>query len=172
MGIYGTDDDDDFDDTEQDRSPGENSNAMRTLRKALKAEQARAKALEEQLSGLHKVTRERTISDVLKDKGLSNPKIAKLLPADIEPTADAVGAWLDEFADVFTSPATTGGDESPRSGGDGSPAISQESVNALRDIDSVGMGGLGSQAGADVLSRIQNAQSVDEINAIFQGMAG
>jgi hypothetical protein len=162
MGIYDTDDDDDND---FDGQPARDNNVLRDLRKALKASEARNKTLEEQLGGLSKASRERAISDVLASKGLSNPKIAKLIPTDLEPTADAVSSWLEEYADVF-------GTASPPQSSNDEPNLPEGAVNALRDIDEVGLGGLDQRTAADLEARIANAGSMDELQGIFRGMAG
>jgi hypothetical protein len=162
MGIYDTDDDDDeYDDT----PPARDNNVLRDLRRALKASEAKNKSLEEQLGGLSKASRERAISDVLASKGLTNPKIAKLIPQDLEPTAEAVSTWLEEYADVF-------GAASPPKSNDAEPKLPEGAVDALRDIDEVGLGGLDQRSAADLETKIRNAGSMDELQGIFRGMAG
>ena len=153
MSIYDTDDDDD-DIGQQD------NNAMRQLRKALKAEQAKNKEFEAKLAELSTANRGRAIQDVLAGKGLTNPKIAKLIPTDIDPTAEAVGAWLEEYGDVFGVGATP--EES------GKPALGTDDVASLRDIDSVVMGQQDIKGQMDLLAKIQNAGSMDDLQAVLK----
>ena len=70
------------------------------LRKVNRSLEKRAKELEQELSGLKSQTRQRTVKDVLQAKGL-NPKIAALIPHDIEPSDEALLKWVDEYGDVF-----------------------------------------------------------------------
>jgi hypothetical protein len=163
MGVY--DDIDEDDDTDYDQAPARDNNVLRDLRKALKASESRAKQLEEQLGTLSKDSRDRAISDVLKRKGLTNPKIATLIPKDLEPTAEAVSTWLEEYADVF-------GAAGPPESDDAEPKLPEGAADALRDIDEVGLGGLDQRSAADLETKIRNAGSIDELQALFRGMAG
>lgn len=166
MGIYDTDDDDDELDEIQEERRGSN-NAMRQVRKALRDAQEQNKTLQEQLAELTKENRSRAISDVLASKGLSNPKIAKLIPADLEPTAEAVSAWLAEYADVFRDDPSQG-DVPPKV----EPDLPQGVVEQLRDIQSIAQGGLNPSMQGDLMTRINAAQSKEDLDAIFRGMAG
>lgn len=56
---------------------------------------------------LLKQVRETAISQVLSTKGV-DAKVAKLVPADIEPTAEAVEKWLADWGDVFTPKSSEG----------------------------------------------------------------
>lgn len=76
------------------------SDLVKTLRAALKSKANEAKQAADELATLRKEKRTSTLADVLKDKGVPT-KAAKLLPADIEPTPEAVDAWLAEFGDLF-----------------------------------------------------------------------
>ena len=91
---------DDWDDEEEE------STGPANLRKALKDAQRKLKAAEQLLADQGKRIRKRTIGDAIAAKGL-NPKLAALVPSDIDSTEEAINAWVKEFADVFT-PATVG----------------------------------------------------------------
>lgn len=88
------DDDDEFEGSAEDTP------LVRQLRKQLKAEKKARTAQEDLLKQLADKDRSRTVKDVLGSKGL-NPKLAMLIPSDVDATEDAVGTWLDNFADVF-----------------------------------------------------------------------
>lgn len=90
--------DDDDDEFEQD--PAANTPLAKKLRKEIKAREKALAEREAELAALRTKDRARTVKDVLGSKGL-NPKLSMLIPADVEPTEEAVGAWLDNFADVF-----------------------------------------------------------------------
>lgn len=53
-----------------------------------------------ELSELRPKIRLTTVREVLGDLKV-NTKVAKLIPADVEPNKDAVQAWLDEYGDVL-----------------------------------------------------------------------
>lgn len=167
MGIYDTDDDDDdLDEVQEDRRQNGNS-AMRDLRRAHRQLKEQNAELQRQLTDLTKVNRGRAISDVLASKGLSNPKIANLIPDSVDPTPEAVAAWLDEYGDVFGgAPAS----EAPPPKVE--PSVPPGTVDQLRDIQDVSTGGLNPSMQGDLLARINAAQSQADLDAIFRGMTG
>lgn len=101
----------DLDDLFDDDGHG-NSDLVKQLRAALKAKNKEAQEFKAELDKLARTSRERSLADVLRDKEL-DPKVAKLYPADAEPTAEAVDAWLSEFGDVFgvSNPAASVGED-------------------------------------------------------------
>lgn len=104
MGYREYDDDDlDLDFEDEDETPKQsasNDNLVKQLRKQLKAEQRRAKELEEQYQSVAKVQRESSIKSILSEYGL-NPNVAKFVDSNIEPTADALKQWIDENGSLF-----------------------------------------------------------------------
>ena len=78
---YWEDEDDDLD-TETDAQM-DGSDLLKKLRKAKRADEKRIKELTEQLEGLSKAQRERTVKEVLEKKGV-NAKAARLILKDIE----------------------------------------------------------------------------------------
>lgn len=88
MGEY-----DNYTDNENEDDAGDGSQLVKDLRKQLNAAQ-------KELKQFRTEKRSTTVSDVLSKRGI-NPKVAALIPADVEPTQEAVTAWLDEFGDVF-----------------------------------------------------------------------
>lgn len=168
MGIYDTDDDDDdLDEVQEDRR-NQSNNAMREVRRALKAAQEQNKLLQEQLAAQVQANRSRSISDVLASKGLSNPKIAKLIPDSIEATPEAVATWLEEYADVFT-PKAPEPQQPPQAT---ATAVLPEVMSQLADIDAVSTGGATPQGMGDLMSKIAGANSAEELAAVLRGAAG
>ncbi len=91
---YWEDEDEDLD-TDQGFS-GDGSDLIKKLRKAKRADEKRIKELTEQLEGLSKVQRERTVKEVLEKKGV-NAKAARLILKDIDDVnEETVSNWLDE----------------------------------------------------------------------------
>lgn len=137
----------DDEDLEVDEQP-ESNDLVKKLRKADRAKEKRIKELETELSGLRSVQREANIKSVLESKGVS-PKIAKFIPQDIEPSSEALEAWIDENAEIF-----------------GLQKVEQQEapdLAALRQIDAV-TSNAQSPAGMDDLSlRIDQAESYEDI---------
>lgn len=97
-----------FDDDDDDGPNGNNpqdgvKNLPKGLRTQLKAMQDQNKVLAEKLAAYDAQTRAGNIEKIVTERKLS-PKVARLIPKDLEPTTDAVGKWLDEFTDVFAPP--------------------------------------------------------------------
>ena len=148
-------DDDDEDDNAQFNFADE-TDLVKKLRKALKAEQKKAKELESSLGELTKSQRERVLKDVLTSRGV-NTKVAKFVPQDIDASEEAISSWLEQNADVF-------GYEVPQK-----QAVSANDLASLRQIDIVTQGALSPDRVQDIESRLANAQSEDEILALITG---
>jgi hypothetical protein len=129
---------------------------VKKLRKALKVEQRKNKELETSYSELTKAQKERILKDVLASKGVS-PKIAQFIPADIEASEDAISAWLDNNGDVF------GYTPSEKS------KVNQEDISSMKKMDAVLTGAETPISSDDMLNRIANAESEDEVISILSG---
>ena len=129
---------------------------VKKLRKALKVEQRKNKELETSYSELTKAQKERILKDVLSSKGVS-PKIAQFIPADIEASEDAINAWLDSNGDVF------GYTPSEKS------KVNQEDISSMKKMDAVLTGAETPASSDDLLNRIANAESEDEVISILSG---
>lgn len=128
----------DFDDESQNTNNPQSGNGLRAqLERAL----TELKTLKTENAALTKQVRTATISSHVKDKGL-NPKIAKLIPSDIEPTVEALDAWFEENADLFpaTATSTEGQGEQPQSGVDEDPeqAAMATEMDRLANIANAG----------------------------------
>lgn len=151
-------DDDDLEDDAQEQG----NSAMSQLRKADRAKAKRIAELEKQLSEVSESQRKQAMQQVLQARSLS-PKIAGLIPSDLEPTEDAVSKWLDEYGDVFGIPQSE-----PSSGPD------QMTVAQMRSMDAVGDRSVSVPSNAsDLEAKIAGAQTKEELDAlIFGGGAG
>jgi hypothetical protein len=129
---------------------------VKKLRKALKVEQRKNKELETSYSEITKAQKERILKDVLASKGVS-PKIAQFIPADIEASEDAISAWLDNNGDVF------GYTPSEKS------KVNQEDISSMKKMDAVLTGAETPISSDDLLNRIANAESEDEVISILSG---
>jgi len=149
------DDDDEEDDVQDQFGNSADTDLVKKLRKALKAEQKRAKELESTLGELSKSQRERVLKDVLTSKGI-NMKVAKFIPSDIEGSEDAVNSWLDQNGDVF------GFNPEPKQ------QVGERDIASLRQMDAVTQNA-GIPERADELNmKIENAESADELLAFLR----
>ena len=129
---------------------------VKKLRKALKAEQRKNKDLETSYGELTKSQKDRILKDVLASKGV-NQKIAQFIPSDIEASEDAISAWLDNNGDVFGYTPTE------------KPAVNQDDINSLRKMDAVLTGAETSASSDDLMNRIAGASTEEEILSILSG---
>ena len=148
--IWDDEEDNDFESFDAD------TDLVKKLRKALKAEQKRNKELETTMGDLTKSQKERILKDALASRGV-NPKIAQFIPSDIEASEDAIGTWLDNNGDVFGYTPTE------------KPKVAQQDIVAMKRMDSALTGAETPASSDDLLNRIANAGSEDEILSILSG---
>ena len=150
---YWDEDEDDLDTDNEVQMDG--SDLLKKLRKAKRNDEKRIKELTEQLEGLSKSQRERTVKEVLEQKGV-NPKAQRLILKDLDDvTEESVNNWLEDNGDLF---------------GLVQPEVNQEKeLNraALRQQDVVTQLGSTPDRAEDLLSRINNAASAEELNSII-----
>jgi len=153
---YWDEDEDDLD-TETDTQM-DGSDLLKKLRKAKRADEKRIKELTEQLDGLSKVQRERTVKEVLEKKGV-NPKAVRLILKDLdEVNEESVNNWLDDNGDLFGLTQTQD-----------APQVSEMDRAALRQQDILTQGALTPDRAENMESRIASAESADEILAMIYG---
>jgi hypothetical protein len=152
---------DDWEDNAEDAQEGVD---IPELRKAYRKLQKQNKELLDQLGGMQKQVRERSVKDVLADKGLP-PKIAAFIPDSVS-TSDEVEAWIAEYGDVF-------GVQVEEQEGEVSSAGSKKddpTLKALGRISSVQQSGEPYTGDPDQLaSLIANARTPEELNEILFG---
>ena len=150
---YWDEDEDDQDTDNEVQMDG--SDLLKKLRKAKRNDEKRIKELTEQLEGLSKAQRERTVKEVLEQKGV-NPKAQRLILKDLDDiTEESVNNWLEDNGDLF---------------GLTKPEVNEErELNraALRQQDVVTQLGSTPDRAEDLLSRINNAASAEELNQII-----
>ena len=150
---YWDEDEDDLDTDNEVQMDG--SDLLKKLRKAKRNDEKRIKELTEQLEGLSKSQRERTVKEVLEQKGV-NPKAQRLILKDLDDiTEESVNNWLEDNGDLF---------------GLSKPEVNQEQeLNraVLRQQDVVTQLGTSPDRAEDLLTRINNAASAEELNSII-----
>lgn len=142
------DDDNDFDDEFQD-----SSDLVKKLRRAAKVNEKRAKELEAELNTLRTEQRKNVVKSVLESKGV-RPSIAKYIPEDVS-TAEGIDAWLADNAEDFG--ITLG---QPRKEAD---------LATLRQIDAVTANAVSPAGIDDLMLRLDQAESADEIEKLIFG---
>jgi hypothetical protein len=148
------------DDDDSQESSNDGSSAMKQLRRANAQQAKQIKDLQEKLDGTNKGLRERSIKDVLSQRGL-NPKIAAFVPADLEPDEASISKWVDDYADVFGGASKT----------DTGPTMSQEDIGSLKAMDQTTAGG-GAPMGQDALLERVKTMPIDELLALIGGEVG
>ena len=150
---YWDEDEDDLDTDNEVQMDG--SDLLKKLRKAKRNDEKRIKELTEQLEGLSKSQRERTVKEVLEKKGV-NPKAQRLILKDLDDiTEESVNNWLEDNGDLF---------------GLVQPEVNEEQeINraALRQQDIVTQLGMTPDRAEDLLMRINNAASAEELTQII-----
>lgn len=150
---YWDEDEDDQDTDNEVQMDG--SDLLKKLRKAKRNDEKRIKELTEQLEGLSKSQRERTVKEVLEQKGV-NPKAQRLILKDLdEITEESVNTWLEDNGDLFglTQPEVNEEKELNRA--------------VLRQQDMVTQLGMTPDRADDLLNRINNAETAEELQAII-----
>jgi DNA-binding transcriptional regulator YbjK len=150
---YWDEDEDDLDTDNEVQMDG--SDLLKKLRKAKRNDEKRIKELTEQLEGLSKSQRERTVKEVLEQKGV-NPKAQRLILKDLDDiTEESVNNWLEDNGDLF---------------GLSKPEVNQEQeLNraVLRQQDVVTQLGTSPDRAEDLLNRINNASSAEELSSLI-----
>lgn len=146
------DEDDDFDAVEETQE----QNVPANLRKALKRAEREKKELAEQLASIQSDLRQRSVKEVLAQKGVTD-KIAKFIPSDIS-TPEQVDAWLAENADVF-------GFSNPAENAQAAEET-QANVAAYQRINASTQNATTPTRDADLMSKLNGAKSIDELNAL------
>jgi len=152
---YWDEDEDDQDTDTEVQMDG--SDLLKKLRKAKRSDEKRIKELTEQLEGLSKMQRERTVKEVLDKKGV-NPKAQRLILKDLdEVNEESVNNWLNENGDLFglTQPEVTQEEEMNRA--------------ALRQQDVVTQLGTTPDRAQNLMDRVLNAANAEELTALIYG---
>ncbi len=145
---YWEDEDDDLDTTNE--YAGDGSDLLKKLRKAKRSDEKRIKELTEQLEGLSKLQRERTVKEVLEKKGV-NLKAARLVLKDLEEVnEESVSNWLEDNSDLFGLQTQN------------APQVDAD-IAALRKQDILTQGAITPDRAENMELRLNNASSTEEI---------
>ena len=151
--------DEDEDDLDTDTITGNESGSdlLKKLRKAKRADEKRIKELTEQLEGFSKVQRERTVKEILEQKGV-NPKAARLVLKDLDDVnEESVNNWLEDNGDLFGLASTQD-----------APKANEYDRAALRQQDAVTQGAITPDRAENLEQRLGAAESAEEILSILR----
>ena len=152
MSNYDYEDDDDF--TMDDSS----NDLVKQLRKAAKQKDKELQELRAQFEGLNKAQRERAIKDALASRGV-NSKIASFIPQDIDPTEESVSKWLEDYADVF-------GIETSQT--QAQPNVNPNDAAAYKRMTNSADSGVSPEHNGDIMQRLMNANSKEELDEVIR----
>jgi hypothetical protein len=145
----------DITDEYEDDIPAE-TDLLKQLRRLEKEQSKKIKELEQQLGSYKVAERESTVQFVLESMGV-NPKIAKFIPQDIDVNSETVENWVKDNADVFGIQLQQ---EKP---------VNNPDLATLRQIDTITAAGQAPIGVDDMMLRIDQAQSAEEITAMIFG---
>lgn len=140
-----------------------NGNNGGGLRKQLEQALAELATLKTERETLQKESRQAKIAGLLTEKKL-DAKVAKLIPADIDPTKEAVDKWFEEYGDVFNiQQATTdsSGSQGDQGGqqADGSSEefeAQQAYIATMRQMGNVTGGALAPEKASELFAKIND----------------
>ena len=151
MSNYDYEDEDDFD------FDSSSNDLVKQLRKAAKQKDKELAELRSQFDGLSKAQRERSIKDALERRGV-NQKIASFIPQDIDPTEESVSKWLEDYSDVFGIDL----------GQNQSTNVDPADIASYKKMTGTADAGMTPERGADVMSRLMNASTKEELDDIIR----
>jgi len=147
-----------YEDEDDDYTQESSNDLVKQLRKAAKQKDKELQELRAQFETLSKGQRERTIKDALAARGV-NQKIASFIPQDIDPTEESVSKWLEANADVFGIELSSNQNQ---------PNVDPADAAAYKRMTGAADAGMSPERGADVMSRLMNANSKEELDDIIR----
>lgn len=124
--------DEDLEEPEQQVTPG---NLPKELRKVIRDAKKAEKAALEKAAEFEAQLRKNAVEGVLNARSVP-AKVAKLIPADVEASAEAVGKWLDDYGDVFGVSSSAGQEENANTSAGQDPDVS--AMQRMQDTASTG----------------------------------
>jgi ABC-type sugar transport system substrate-binding protein len=147
-----------YEDDDDDFTTDSSNDLVKQLRKAAKQKDKELQELRAQFEGLNKAQRERAIKDALAARGV-NQKISSFIPSDIDPTEESVSKWLEANADVF------GLNVEPVQA---VPNTDPADIAAYKRMTQTTEAGITPESGQDIMSRLMNANSKEELDAVIR----
>ena len=143
---------------EDDNNVDTSTDLIKQLRKANKQKEKELAELKAQFEGLNKSQRDRAIKDALAARGV-NTKIASFIPQDIDPTEESVSKWLESNADVFGIQST----ENQQT-----PSVDPAQAKQYQRLTNAAEQGNTPNASADIMNKLLNANSREELDEVIR----
>jgi hypothetical protein len=153
---------------DQSDEASNDSNLVKKLRSKIDELAARAKELESENQNLKGSARKQTLSAALASRGFP-AKIAAFIPADIEPTDEAIDEWLNEYGDVFGGAVNQ---DTQEQAVQQAPVVvaSAADAEAYRRMSAAETGAeVPGNISGDILAQIDAAESMDDLMAVLRG---
>ena len=145
-----------YDDDEDFGYEDDSTDLVKKLRRAARANEKRAKELEAELQSLRTEQRKSTVKSVLESMGV-RASIAKYIPSDIEASAEAIEEWVFENGEDFGIVVQNDGPKK------------EMTLAQLRQIDAVTADATSPVGLDDMMLRLDQAQSAEEIETLIFG---
>jgi hypothetical protein len=145
-----------YEDDDDDFTQESSNDLVKQLRKATKQKDKELAELRAQFGEVSKAQRERNIKDVLESRGV-NSKIAKFIPSDLDPTEESLSKWLDDNGDVFGFATESN-----------QPVVDPAQAAAYKRMNNVTEQGITPDASDDIMRRLMNASSKEELDDIIR----
>lgn len=142
---------------EQPRSANYGNDLVKKLRRQVRQLEKTLKDKEAETVELRSTQRSSVIKSLLAERGL-NEKVARFVPDDIEPTADALSDWINEYGDVF------GLEPQAHESRQIAPDLA-----TLRQIDAVTANAITPDKIENMLLKLDQATNPEEIISMIQG---
>lgn len=146
-----------YEDDDDDYTNDSSNDLVKQLRKAAKQKDKELQELKSQFESLNKSQRDRAIKDALASRGV-NTKIASFIPQDIDPTEESVSKWLTEYADVFGIDLEQN---------QNTPNVDPAEAAAYKRLSAASNAGISPERGQDIMTRLMNANSKEELDSII-----
>jgi hypothetical protein len=142
---------------------GRESNAMKALREKAEADSKTIREMSEKLAKLEQAQAVQSLESVVKSKGL-DPKVAALAAkAGVDPSEQAVEAFLKDYGDVFVKSGGSepaGESEEEAASGSSVPEGEQQALSAMAAAGQGGAPPTGLSAMASKLDSFDNADDL------------
>lgn len=158
----------DLDDDDDDGKSSQ-QNMPKGLRQHLKKLEDDNKAMMDELGKYRSAARRGTIEEILAEKKM-NPKIARLVPTDLDATKDNVEKWLTDNADVFTPQAPPPDDGEGELEDEDPYVLEREQYSRRNRVEAAGTSKV--DRNTDKVSRIQSFKTRDELDAYITQNGG
>jgi hypothetical protein len=160
-----------FDEDHDEGGEGKGKNPVRDRMRKLEKENADLRKANEKLTSQTRQSSVETLLEAAKVKHAA--KVAGLVPANVEATAEAVKQWLDTYADVFS--IQTDQTDDAKEGEGSAPEPDPEKAEQAEKLGRIGKATSATSTPtkqADLLKQVAGAKNREELLALVQQAGG